>query len=72
MATTKSKKLKVAFRGVSHGTLDTIRIGVKAAVNQIMRDPMWDLIVGAQLQITLAVDPNAAGDVDGQTTMKHA
>lgn len=65
------KTLKVTFRGVGHGTVDTVRIGVSAAMGQLGGDAMTELVKGAQLKAKLATDPNAKNDVDGQAVMRH-
>lgn len=71
MAKNRKAKLKVQFRGVGHGTVDSVRIGVNVPVGQITPDEMFALVVGAQLKAGLAIDPNAKSDAEGQAVMEH-
>lgn len=65
----KSKRLNVKFKGVGKGE-KLVRIGVGMKREGLAFEVVDELLIGAQIDCVLTVDPNAAkGEPEGQAKM---
>jgi hypothetical protein len=66
MAKEKPARLNVKFKGVGKGE-KLVRVGVRVKRDGLAFDVVDELLIGAQIDCVLTVDPNAAkGEPEGQ------